>query len=809
MNSALDAKEMIRLAAMGGLLHDVGKLVQRGSGKRKNHMDVGADWLEERENGWETYSFAARYHHTAPNASVRLEHCTDRRLLPIAAVVAHADNLSSSEREDVEGTKNWDKNVALRNIFDQVNLEGRGKSPSPTFFPVAPLSDGHLLFPAPRGDSSILFNYEVLEENLKAHFDESSPSQQTPGWLLRVLEKYTALVPSETLVAEEQDRFPDISLFDHLRTTAMIGVCLQQCIEEDHPEILDSPNPYRAIESSFQKTDPFLLVEGDIRGIQRYIYDVSSKGALRGLRSRSFHLELLLEETAERILSETGLPATQVLFSGGGHFLLLLPNTESIMKKLISLQKTISMDFWERDPRLSLALVWQSLSWKGLKSSDGLQDAFGELHEKLAREKAVPMADHLPGILGSSADGNGKTCRVCGARSAVLHDMKEEKEVACSACSSLYALGGRLSDAKYLWRENGDIRTSRDIDTVPQRAGRVWVLRKVRDGLKKEDGRFRPLPWAEYAFDDQLENVLDEGCIGNRKMGALRMDVDSLGLIFAGGLGASYSMSRVATLSRMLTFFFKSALPVLAARTSESRIPAIFPRRVKGAFPEDAPRRIVLIYSGGDDLFAVGAWNEIAEFALDVTDAFRKYAGGSPSMSISGGMVVLDDKAPISEGAITGGRAERAAKNHETPDGEKKNSLALFYAQSPVSVPDGDGRKTTEIRDSGAFNLTTEMPRVLRWLSVFLAGGKIAEGPRLSPAYDRAFLRRMLSLQKISDRKGPLWKPLAAYAASRSSRGGKEKELLLQLLHSEGPELEAARTAGTWIDWLMRRPSDE
>ncbi|NLO58736.1 MAG: HD domain-containing protein, partial [Synergistaceae bacterium] len=131
MNSALDAKERIRLAAMGGLLHDVGKLVQRGSGKRKNHMDVGADWLEERGNGWEVYSFAARYHHTAPNASVRLEHCTDRRLLPIAAVVAHADNLSSSEREDVEGTKNWDKNVALRNIFDQVNLEGRGKSPSP------------------------------------------------------------------------------------------------------------------------------------------------------------------------------------------------------------------------------------------------------------------------------------------------------------------------------------------------------------------------------------------------------------------------------------------------------------------------------------------------------------------------------------------------------------------------------------------------------------------------------------------------------------------------------------------------------
>jgi CRISPR/Cas system-associated protein Cas10 (large subunit of type III CRISPR-Cas system) len=91
----------------------------------------------------------------------------------------------------------------------------------------------------------------------------------------------------------------------------------------------------------------------------------------------------------------------------------------------------------------------------------------------------------------------------------------------------------------------------------------VWVLRKVRDGLQSEDSRFRPLPWAEYAFDDQLETVLDEGCIGNRKMGALRMDVDSLGSIFAGGLGANYSMSRVATLSRCSHSFSRAPCPSL------------------------------------------------------------------------------------------------------------------------------------------------------------------------------------------------------------------------------------------------------
>lgn len=141
----------------------------------------------------------------------------------------------------------------------------------------------------------------------------------------------------------------------------------------------------------------------------------------------------------------------------------------------------------------------------------------------------------------------------------------------------------------------GKIVTDRENVRIADGVARVWVLRRVREELQREDGRFLALPWAEYAFDDQLENVLEEGCVGNRKLGALRMDVDNLGTVFAEGLGNRYSISRVATLSRMLTFFFKSALPVLASRSKESLIGEFFPRRLNGAFPEDAPRRLVII----------------------------------------------------------------------------------------------------------------------------------------------------------------------------------------------------------------------
>lgn len=54
-----------------------------------------------------------------------------------------------------------------RNIFDQVQLPGKGKALASTFFPVSPLSDDKLFFLALRRDASILFNYELLEEGLK------------------------------------------------------------------------------------------------------------------------------------------------------------------------------------------------------------------------------------------------------------------------------------------------------------------------------------------------------------------------------------------------------------------------------------------------------------------------------------------------------------------------------------------------------------------------------------------------------------------------------------------------------------------
>ena len=78
----------------------------------------------------------------------------------------------------------------------------------------------------------------------------------------------------------------------------------------------------------------FLLYTADFSRIQRFIYTVHTEGALRSLRSRSFFLELLMEHYMDELLDGCGLTRTNIIYSGGGHCYLLLPNTATVQQTL-------------------------------------------------------------------------------------------------------------------------------------------------------------------------------------------------------------------------------------------------------------------------------------------------------------------------------------------------------------------------------------------------------------------------------------------------------------------------------------------
>jgi len=799
-----DRQSILNDLAIGGLLHDVGKLVQRATRERRNHMDVGGDWLKDLGLPWSEYAWAALFHHTNPGAAVTLEKLSDPEKALKAAIISHADNLSASEREDI--TNKWNADVQLKNIFDIVNLDRCEKKNSPnTFFPIAPLDDNGLIMPKPKDSRSKEFNYGSLEEGLRNHLKGSSGG---PGWLLRGLERYTSFVPSDTAIGEE--RMPDISLFDHLRTTAMIAVCIGGFLMEKSPYLFNETDPmkcFKAIEKTLKSSDiePFLMVEGDIRGIQKYIYDISGKKALRGLRARSFYLEAVLESTLCDLLEELGVPRTQVLFVGGGHWILLLPNTESTISKLEEFKQSLNRKLYSiEDGKLSLSLAWIPFGWDSLAKRT-INIVFKKIAAELASERCHPMEGLLGEVLGNQNDAHfGKSCTVCGRRVNVLKslDPEDAEGSACEHCKSLVDLAKDISDpdVRYLYscpkgkRESVKIlgepySTAKFPSDIPKDAKRVFVIKKTHDDIDKEDERFIPLPWAGYAWDNEIEKVLEDGCIGARKLGALRMDVDNLGRIFAEGLPKNlYSLSRVATMSRLLTHFFKVYIPIIAQRPQK--------RFVKEAFvnSQNKGRRLIVVYSGGDDLYVVGAWNEVAEFAIDVVEHFREFTGDNPSVTISGGMVMADDTAPIYSLAEIAGAAEESAKGHKC-QGVQKDSLALFFSE------DLEARGVFDKK----FNIRKELCKLIEELDSFLGAVRLKQNSRsVNLDVDRAFLRKIMALHEMEIQSQPMWKAHVAYAAGRSKRGAVDGKVFSKMISAQGNTLKIMNVCAEWLDYLIR-----
>lgn len=115
--------------------------------------------------------------------------------------------------------------------------------------------------------------------------------------------------------------------------------------------------------AELRREPAFLLYTTDFSRIQRFIYTVHTEGALRSLRSRSFFLELLMEHYMDELLDGCGLTRTNIIYSGGGHCYLLLPNTAAVQQTLADWNR--AFNGWLNEQfgvQLFLANGWTSCS---------------------------------------------------------------------------------------------------------------------------------------------------------------------------------------------------------------------------------------------------------------------------------------------------------------------------------------------------------------------------------------------------------------------------------------------------------------
>ena len=559
-------------------------------------------------------------------------------------------------------------------------------------FPIRSLTDtSEMLFPQPLADlQEAERGYQQIFEDIAAHFTQKSPAQMPFGELLRVIEETMSYVPSPAGA--------DISLYDYARMTAAYAAALHRYAASQD---IHSAQIYE--ERGGATLPAFLLVSADISGIQPFIYAIPSKGALKSLRGRSFYLEILLESIVDEILGACGISRSALLYTGGGHFYLLLPNTDAVEVILRRCHEEVNAWMLRHfGSSLYLAMAWSACTSNEL-AGQGTQEVFHRVSEALSSEKLCRYSEEqLAAMFTPESDCNrtrdaARECAVCRTSTADLVDYPGDPAIeSCGMCAHLFTFGERILSKNafcisterrenalslpgigrelYLTAENAE-----DVERLPYTVERIYTKNTFYTG---------DLPAAHLWLGDysaredgsvlEMERLARrsggaEGSRGIPRIGVMRADVDNLGAAFLAGFPAAYAtMTRTAALSQRLSLFFKHYINDICHGKFSTHF-SLFGREKKAA------RDVHIVYSGGDDIFLLGAWDDITELAVDLRRAFLRFTSGK--LHFSAGIGFFKDKCPIAEMACRTGDLESRAKDLRDADGRpKKDSVALFGA---------------------------------------------------------------------------------------------------------------------------------
>lgn len=144
------------------------------------------------------------------------------------------------------------------------------------------------------------------------------------------------------------------------------------------------------------------------------------------------------------------------------------------------------------------------------------------------------------------------------------------------------------------------------------------------------------------------------GYCGIEALGILKADVDQLGLLMSCGLKPEqFTISRLATMSRQLNFYFAVYLPHLL-KTDERFMD------------------IYTVFAGGDDLFLIGPWNRIIELVDFLRKSFADYVCHNDEVHFSAGISLHKPHTPLDKLSAIAEAAIEKSKN------KGRNRITLF-----------------------------------------------------------------------------------------------------------------------------------
>ncbi len=514
----------------------------------------------------------------------------------LCSILKIADHHSASEREDIEDTQEVNE-TPLISLFSKIVLEGND-GVGEQFIPLKKLSladeSFDLLKPTTKDNSiegwNLVPEYKKLWKEFKSEFDLIQ-NKTDFNTLLGLLKKYTSTMPSAAYKSKS-----DISLYDHSKTTAALALA-RWLFKHDGDVKLTQKNDL----------DCYLAIEGDISGIQKFIFKISSpqeaqSGMSKRLRGRSLYLSLLCDAIATHIAEELELCQANILFCGGGRFTIIGPNTPLAKEKLAEIKSKLNKFFIDEfNAELFLALVSVECCGDDLAKFGSITR---KLSNKLNEDKKHKFSDNLSEVFNFDEEIKyDDLCSVCGTPYP-----KKEGSAVCLSCKSHEKLGQKAANADYMVKCITDNGTGYFIEPTNVDYHFLNKSNKLADKIKELSAKCEKveviklndtdfLDLANYEFPNNIsfsfsfmgntvpnlgrfvENHqymplyfehLAKISNGANKLGVLKMDVDNLGLIFSEGLKKSYDenlgISRVSSLSSQLDMFFSGFVNNIASK---------------------------------------------------------------------------------------------------------------------------------------------------------------------------------------------------------------------------------------------------
>lgn len=414
-----------------------------------------------------------------------------------------------------------------------------------------------------------------------------------------------------------------------------------------------------------------MLIIASLSGIQDFLFDVreSGGGQVRSLRNRSFRIQLIAECVALRLLQAARLPHERLLFSAAGKVCI---NAEGLTADgLLAVRKAAA----DMERRLL------SETHGRLRVSVALEKLPGSFAEQFERAGRALVVNKMRPFAASTADAHKWRDDVLVVRE--LWDANAEAERDAK-------LGHRLVNARWLTiRSTNGTPNAAGMDTLGFRVSLDTNEPAAAEGLVSCSNLVEPEK-APYSIDRRffhprrlarhvprdvhgqpIEFVdLAARSRGAPMLGVLKADADSLGAAVSATLqrATGDGAASLCTLSKALDRFFAETLEAEQTR------------------PGSPWNSIYTVFSGGDDLLAVGPWDVMLDFAAHVRTLFNGRFGpgaaNSPSpapLTISAGVAIIKPKYPIHLAAQQAEELLEQAKGQKAPraDTPKDQCAAL------------------------------------------------------------------------------------------------------------------------------------